>query len=233
MADVIANAARSGTYRNVPEHDIPEPLRSCYTTQQWMWYFAMNKEQKEERGLPQSQGNTMMLTSPQWDWNPGTLKIDQDPMTHEQNRVSAHQKSIEIDIKIATYNVQSLAKPGKATKISKQCKKNGYHIIGIQESGNTKAGQPSDLNYWRMAAGPQEGKKGDVEIWIAKSFPIATTPDGEKVKIMEHHINVLMAHQRWMIVAIRTPALKIDVMSIHAPVLQRGWPLSIQEGVKF
>ena len=42
-----------------------------------------------------------------------------------------------------------------------------------------------------------------------------------------------MAHQRWMIVAIRTPALKIDVMSIHAPVLQRGCPLSMKEGVEF
>ena len=111
--------------------------------------------------------------------------------------------------------------------------KNGYHIIGIQESGSASSGQPQDLNYWRMAAGPQQGKKGDVEIWIAKSFPIATTPDGEKIRIMEHHINVLMAHQRWMIVAIRTPALKIDVMSIHAPVLQRGCPLSIKEGVNF
>ena len=171
MADVTANVARSGTYRNVPEHDIPEPLRSCYTTQQWMWYFAMNKEQKEEMGLPQSQGNTMMLTSPPWDWNPGTLKIDQDPMTHEQNRVSAHQKAIEIDFKIATYNVQSLAKPDKATQISKQCKKNGYHIIGIQESGNTKAGQPSDLNYWRMATGPQGGKKGRRRNMDPQVFP--------------------------------------------------------------
>ena len=77
--------------------------------------------------------------------------------------------------------MQSLAKPYKAAQISKQCKKNGYHIIGIQESGNASTGQPLDLNYWRMAAGPQEGKKGDVEIWIAKSFPIATAPDGEKI----------------------------------------------------
>ena len=175
----------------------------------------------------------MILTSPHWDWNHDTLVIDQDPTTHEKNKTCTKTQSIEIDLKLATYNVQSLAKPDKAAQISKQCKKNGYHIIGIQESGNASAGQPQDLNYWRIAAGPQEGKKGDVEIWIAKSFPIATAPDGEKIKIMEHHINVLIAHQRWMIVAVRTPSLKVDVMSIHAPVLQRGCPLSVQEGVKF
>ena len=175
----------------------------------------------------------MMLTQPEWDWNRDTLIIDQDPMTHEQNKINTEQKPVQIDLRIATYNVQSLAKPDKAAQISKQCKKKGYHIIGIQESGTSTAGQPSDLNYWRIAAGPQGEKKGDVEIWIAKSFPIATAPDGEKIKIMEHHINVLMAHQRWMMVAIRTPVLKIDVMSIHAPVLQRGCPKSVQEGVKF
>ena len=67
-----------------------------------------------------------------------------------------------------------------------------------------------------------------------KILPNSNSTTWRKIKIMEHHINVLMAHQRWMMVAIRTPALKIDVMSIHAPaVLQRGCPLSMQEGVKF
>ena len=65
----------------------------------------------------------MILTSPQWDWNYDTLMIDQDPMTHGKNRMNTKQKSIEIDLKVATYNVQSLAKPDKAAQISKQCKK--------------------------------------------------------------------------------------------------------------
>ena len=146
MADVIADVARKGTYHNAPQQEVPQPLRNCQTTQQWLWYFAMSKKQKQDMGLPQSQGNTMMLTQPQWDWNRDTLIIDQDPMTHEQNKINTKQKSVQVDLRIVTYNVQSLAKPDKAVQISKQCKKNGYHIIAIQESGTSTAGQPSDLN---------------------------------------------------------------------------------------
>ena len=130
---------------------------------------------------------------PNWDWNSDTLKIDQDPLTHEQNKNTKKTNGVQMDFKIATFNVRSLAKATTASYISQQCKEKGYHIIGIQEAGTSQAGQPGDLKYWRFGAGPQEGKTGDVEIWIAKSFRIATTPKGEKITVMEHHVNVRMA----------------------------------------
>ena len=72
-------------------------------------------------------------------------------------------------------------------------------------------------NYTRLLAGPKgKSKRGDVEFWFNTEIGWGT--QGSRVlRVTNKDFTVLLAGQRYMLVALRCQFAKLDFLIIHAP----------------
>ena len=95
-----------------------------------------------------------------YDWN----------FNYGQRAVAMREKDIQIDLKLLTFNVQSLL--GKVHYLRAQLHHSGYALIGLQETATREDRVSSADGFLRVTSQAQEGI-GGLEVWFSIWTPVA------------------------------------------------------------
>ena len=148
-----------------------------------------------------------------------------DPQSHR----------VGFSFRMATYNglalnddgEQSPCPNGRVPRIDIQFHHAKLALIGIQEA-RTPAGCRVSENYRIFSSGYQscgKAKHFGCELWIHKSLPFCTLPDGRKIGLRDCKVTIVEKDARLLIAHLEGP---IDIMIVvaHAPCVSAGRPIS-------
>eukprot|EP00974_Lingulodinium_polyedra_P030351 2921154-Lingulodinium_polyedra.AAC.1 len=56
-----------------------------------------------------------------------------------------------------------------------------------------------------------------MELWVARQLPYGTDPGGHPLRLQRDHLAVVHADPSLLVVALRAPRLRLDLMVAHVP----------------
>eukprot|EP00438_Fugacium_kawagutii_P010934 Skav210628 [mRNA] locus=scaffold1063:41778:47899:+ [translate_table: standard] len=133
-------------------------------------------------------------------------------------------------LRIATANVLTLYPKASQTgmyisarqqALLRQCAQLDLHIIGVQETRSKWSGHRQCLGYHLLSSPSTAQGHGGVQLWIKQSWQGADS----QLKIEHHHLKILTADPRILVVHLRHPSIDLILMSLHAPnnVEEEDW----------
>eukprot|EP00929_Paragymnodinium_shiwhaense_P023009 TRINITY_DN14510_c0_g1_i1.p1 TRINITY_DN14510_c0_g1~~TRINITY_DN14510_c0_g1_i1.p1 ORF type:complete len:1453 (+),score=255.34 TRINITY_DN14510_c0_g1_i1:1703-6061(+) len=114
-------------------------------------------------------------------------------------------------IRIATYNVQSLRRKGRAAQLQRLMKNIGLHIIALQEtrtSGPSRRSTEEGFHILTSGCNKQHTSHG-CELWMAKSI--------NGVQTRKEDMQLLDYDPRWLVAKISCSVITTIVEVVHAP----------------
>ena len=154
-------------------------------------------------------------------------------------RVDGHDlrsHSVEFSLKVATYNGlalndDSMPNPqatGRVARLDMQFHRESIAMIGIQEARTSEGCRVSE-NYRIFSSGYQQcgkTKHFGCELWIHKTLPFCTLPDGRKTGLKNCKLTVLVQEPRLLIACIEGP-VAITAVVAHAPCVSADRPVDL------
>ena len=145
-------------------------------------------------------------------------------------------QSVKFSLKVATYNGLALNEElmpnpqatGRVARLDVQFHRESIAMIGIQEARTYEGCRVSE-NYRFFSSGYQQCgkmKHFGCELWIHKTLPFCTLPDGRKIGLKNCKITVLVQESRLLIACIEGP-VDINVVVAHAPCVSADRPVDL------
>ena len=185
----------------------------------------------EGQGLPDVVDHALLLPEPTVP--PPDAELSLHRLHAEPWKTDAKKQKCEIQLFMATYNVQSLGRNsqhkdldpdtlflGKTKYIAEQIVRNNIHIAALQECRCNVSSVFQSDGIIRYTSAGDAGSHG-TEIWINRTVPIATYG---KTKIFpsKEAVVVIHADPRRLVIRLKLPDRYIVCTSLHAP--QSGAP---------
>ena len=202
LADAVANAIRTEDLRPKPpprhyakwlQGDQPKVFRAC---------LLLDEVIRDE--LPRTKGDQWTYGPPCFPSSPTTWLAEETTSTPPTPQ----------RIKIATYNANTLKHIGAIALLRQQCRAEGLHVVGIQETRTTDT-TTYDTDYIRYVGVAEQGH-GGVELWITSTAPI-TTHDGENNLFRRTDATVLHSEPELLLVAANLGGVRTLCVVGHAP----------------
>ena len=140
-------------------------------------------------------------------------------------RCQKQQKVFEMQLKIGTYNAQTLRDNGGrqrkgrvATRraIEEQFHAGGFVCVGLQETRSKTTGESSTCRYHVFAAAADENGQGGCELWLSKSLPYAAA-NKQPCRCSLRSCTVLSCSHRHIIVKYEDNDWKCIFVVAHSP----------------
>ena len=146
----------------------------------------------------------------------------------------ARTGNVGFSFKIATYNGLALnddadqppTVQSRAARLDMQFHHEKIALVGIQEARTSEGCRVSE-NYRIFSSGYQlcgKTKHFGCELWIRKTLPFCSLPDGRKIGLMHCKITVVVRDARLLVVNFEGP-IAITVVVAHAPCVTAERPL--------
>ena len=151
------------------------------------------------------------LQDTKWTYGPPIFPSAPTQWIDEKPVVPVEQS---LKLKVASYNARSLKQLGAISVLRQQCRTQGIHIIGLQE---TRVADTTtfDTDYVRYIGNAVQGQ-GGVELWVSVVLP--TTQFGaEQDCFQPADATVLHAESELLLVALHIGGLPLLCVVAHAP----------------
>ena len=227
FVDVLAKLAitteKLPTYYHF-EHD-HSFLSQGHDVLQWLWWWCLHEGTTE---LPCYSGHRLRWHQPQ-NCHFDLQQVIRTGFSLPDNHSATPGKTCTYEIKIGTYNCQSLSEDtskgvcgafseiGRAPLLRGQLETLGVHLLGIQET-RTPKGIVRSGTHLRIASGSCPDKTCGVELWVSLQQPFAWDSGGKpSARFQIQSFIVVHASPRILIVRHDSEILPCFLVVAHAP----------------
>jgi exonuclease III len=188
---------------------------------EWVWTQGLSPSMKH--CFPNCVQNTV------WQFSPSMRRVELPPTTELLSSAP-----VAFACKIATINVLALDKIDSQTEVGRrtgsrtlrldhQLHAAKFHMVGLQET-RTLQGQFQSEHYHILSSGcvgPSAARFG-CELWLHRSLPILTLPDGRPVTMTDCTSVVTHADPRRLFVRLEHQTFHLTAVVLHAPCLGKS-----------
>ena len=224
LADAIAkHVVKTGSEVGITPWKVLNQIANSSSTIKWEW--LRHEAPSFQQTMPVLHGEAV------WQPTPSPKQIPVEVKSHDFTPCS-----VEFSLRIATYNGLALnddsasypSANGRVARIDMQFHQKQIAMVGIQEA-RTSAGCRVSENYRIFSSGYQQcgkAKHHGCELWVHKTLPFCTLPDGRKVGLKNCKITVVVQDARLLIANFEGP-VAFTVAVAHAPCVSADRPISV------